>query len=151
MLITVLPNHNGRNYIRLYDSFASYNCENELQLIQSYLQHAATLLDRDEFKDWTIERTAVLDMERQADSVSCGIYVCMFVDCLTAGIPVDLLTPEVINSCRERIACCILNNSVPTLQHSNIGLCAHTASAPPQNRTPTGNGSYVHEIDNQLL
>ena len=92
MLITVLPNHNGRNYIRLYDSFASYNCENELQFIQAYLQHAATLLDRDEFKDWTIERKAVQDMERQADSISCGIYVCMFVDCLTTGIPVNLLT-----------------------------------------------------------
>ena len=105
MLITVLPNHNGRNYIRLYDSFASYNCENELQFIQAY---AATLLNRGELRDWTIERKAVQDMERQADSVSCGIYVCMFVDCLTAGIPVKLLTPEVINSCRERshIALC---------------------------------------------
>ena len=64
-----------------------YNCENELQFIQAYLQHAATLLNRDELRDWTIERTAVQDMERQADSVSCGIYVCMFVDCLTTGTP----------------------------------------------------------------
>ena len=72
----------------------------------------------------------------------------MLVDCLTAGIPVDLLTPEVINSCRERIACCILNNNVPTLQHSNIGLCTHTAATPPQNWTPTCNGPYEHEKDN---
>ena len=78
MLITVLPNHNDRNYIRLYDSFASYNCEQKLNAIQAYQQHSANVLLRKEYQDWAIERKAVQDMERQADFDSCGMYVCMF-------------------------------------------------------------------------
>jgi hypothetical protein len=124
ILIVVQPHQHS---IKVYDSLRpDYEADDEIAALQRYLIHVAG--DRTEYHQWTVDRVAANDMLKQQGGVHCGIYVCMMAHCLIAGLPITLLTPDNIASCRQHIAQCLLNNQITPLTRHNVTLS-------------TGNGS----------
>ena len=65
---------------------------------------------------WNIQPSAGHIMERQVDTVSCGLYCMMIPDCLTHGIDIRLLTPTSVIKCRRRIAQALLEKVLPDIR-----------------------------------
>ena len=141
ILIFVQPRQHS---IKVYDSLRpDYEADAEIAALQRYLTHVAG--DRTEFHNWTVDRIAANDMLKQQGGVHCGIYVCMMAHCLMAGLPITLLTPDNIASCRQHIAQCLLNNQVTLLTRHNITLS--TGSSPPTASTNASEESKGGEED----
>ena len=72
-------------------------------------------------------------MERQADTVSCGVYCMMIADCLVHNIDLSLLNRSTIVSCRDRIAQALLEQAIPAItvlseDNSSVLVCAQEDS-----------------------
>ena len=152
-LIAVQPMHNGLNYIHFCDSL-SQDCDIEINAVHSYLQHVASKTNRQALRSWEINKYATINMDRQQDADSCGIYTAMFADCLTTGIPLSVLTNAFIHRCRERLAHCLLNNKVTPLSDENVGVrlrstdsSAGTQSSVPNDKDKPADSTYTQTAE----
>ena len=136
-LIAVRPHHNGRNHILFYDSL-SQDCTEEVTAVHNYLRHVASHTHRPEYETWDIDMHATVAMDRQQDSVNCGIYTAMFADSITTEIPLSALTNDFIQRCRDRMATCLLQNKASHLTKimSEYGSGPSRQAQPWRNPTP---------------
>ena len=58
---------------------------------------------------WRLE--ICTDAPRQKNAVDCGVFVCMYADCISAQEPFDFEAAD-MNACRDRIAYTILREFV---------------------------------------
>ena len=122
--------------------------------VHSYLQHVASKTNRQALRSWEINKYATINMDRQQDADSCGIYTAMFADCLTTGIPLSVLTNAFIHRCRERLAHCLLNNKVTPLSDENVGVrlrstdsSAGTQSSVPNDKDKPADSTYTQTAE----
>ena len=131
--------------IKVYDSLRpDYNVDNEIAALQRYLVHAAG--DCAEHHIWNIDRVAANDMLKQQGGVHCGVYTCMMAHCLMAGLPITLLTPDNIASCRQHMAQCLLNNRVTLLTQHNVVLSTGNGPATPHLEESKGDDDDHHHL-----
>ena len=124
VLIVVQPRQHS---INVFDSLRpDNNHTQEVESLRQYLLHVAG--DRPEYQQWTVDHVAARDMVKQQGGVHCGIYVCMIAHCILTGLPISLLTPDNISSCRQHIAQCLLDNTVQLMTQNNVVLSTNTGT-----------------------